>query len=100
MSTYIILSRLTDKGAETLKDKPQRLKEVNKEMEGFGLKAVAQYGVFGEYDFVNIVEAPNDAAMAKAMVNLNSRGTIKTTTMTAIPVDELIKILKSKLTPP
>ncbi len=96
MSTYIILSRLTDKGAETLKDKPQRLKEVNKEMEGFGLKAVAQYGVFGEYDFVNIVEAPNDAAMAKAMVNLNSRGTIKTTTMTAIPVDELIKILKSK----
>ena len=92
---YIILSRLTDEGAETLKEKPERIKEVNAELEKMGVKVIEQYAVFGEYDFVNIVEADDNATVMKAMVELASRGTIRTVTMPAIPVDEFIEKLKS-----
>ncbi|MCX8152237.1 MAG: GYD domain-containing protein [Archaeoglobaceae archaeon] len=92
---YIILSRLTDEGAETLKRRPERLKEVNQELEKMGVKVIEQYAVFGEYDFVNIVEANDNATLMKAMVELASRGTIRTVTMPAITVDELIEKLKS-----
>lgn len=92
---YVILSRLTDEGAETLKEKPERIKEVNQELERMGIKVLEQYAVFGEYDFVNVVEAEDNAAVMKAMVELASRGTIRTVTMPAIPVDELIEKLKS-----
>jgi uncharacterized protein with GYD domain len=91
---YVVLSRLTDEGAKTLKERPQRLKEVNQELEKMGLKVLEQYAVLGEYDFVNIVEANDDLTVAKAMLELASRGTIRTVTMPAIPVDELIKKLK------
>ncbi|MHC1587480.1 MAG: GYD domain-containing protein [Candidatus Syntropharchaeia archaeon] len=91
---FVILSRLTDEGAETLKKNPERIKEVNKELESMGVKVLEQYAVFGEYDFVNIVEAEDNTVVMKAMVELASRGTIRTVTMPAIPVDELIKKLK------
>ncbi len=91
---FVILSRLTDEGAETLKEKPERIKEVNEELERMGVKVIEQYMVFGEYDFVNIVEADSNIAVMKAMVELASRGTIRTVTMPAVPVDELIEELK------
>jgi uncharacterized protein with GYD domain len=94
MKRYIILSWLTDEGAETITEKPERIKEVNEELERMGVKVLEQYAVFGQYDFVNIVEAESDADVMKAMVELASRGTIRTTTMPAIPVDEFIKKLK------
>lgn len=91
---YVILSRLTDEGAETLKERPERIKEVNSELEKMGVKVIVQYAVFGEYDFVNIVEAESNLAVMKAMVELASRGTIRTVTLPAVPVDELIAALK------
>ncbi|MEM3465961.1 MAG: GYD domain-containing protein [Candidatus Jordarchaeales archaeon] len=94
MGKYVILSRLTDEGAKTLKENPERIKEVNKELEKMGVKVLEQCVVLGQYDFVNIVEAPNELAVAKAMTELASRGTIRTMSMPAIPVDEYIKSLK------
>ena len=94
MGVYIILSRLTDEGAETLKEKPERVKEVNEELEKMGVKVLQQYVVFGEYDFVNIVEAEDNVTVMKAMVELASRGTIRTVTMPAVPVDEFLEALK------
>lgn len=91
---YIILSRLTDEGAMTLKETPERIKEVDGELEKMGLKVLNQYIVFGEYDFVNVVEAKDDITVMKAMVELSSRGTIRTTTLPAIPADEFIKEMK------
>ncbi|MDI9610912.1 MAG: GYD domain-containing protein [Archaeoglobaceae archaeon] len=90
---FVVLSRLTDEGAKTLKEKPQRIKEVNQELEKMGVKVLEQFAVFGEYDFVNIVEASDNATVMKAMLELASRGTIRTVTMPAVPVDELIKKL-------
>ncbi|MHA1606559.1 MAG: GYD domain-containing protein [Candidatus Freyarchaeota archaeon] len=94
MGRYVILSRLTDEGAKTLKKNPGRIKEVNAELEKMGVKVLEQYVVLGQYDFVNIVEAPDELTVAKAMTELASRGTIRTMSMPAIPIDEYIKSLE------
>ena len=85
---------MTPEGQRTLKNKPERIKEVNKEIEKFGVKVLEQYAVLGPYDFVNLVEAPNNDIVFKMSVELGSRGTIKILSMPSITVDELIKTLK------
>jgi len=96
LGIYIILSKLTDEGAKTLKTRPERVNEVNEELKKMGVRIIEQYAVLGEYDFVNIVEADDNITVMKAMVELASRGTIRTVTMPAIPVDDLIRNLKEK----
>jgi uncharacterized protein with GYD domain len=90
MATYIILSNLTDEGAKTLKNNPERIKEVNKEFAALGVKVLSQYALLGPYDFVNIVEGPDNLKMARVAAELASRGTLKVLTMAAIPIDEFI----------
>ncbi|MDW8095416.1 MAG: GYD domain-containing protein [Aquificaceae bacterium] len=95
MPVYVMLTSLTDEGMKTLKQKPERIKEVDKEiMERFGVKVLAQYAVMGPYDFVNILEAPDNDSIVKMAIELGSRGTIRTLTMPAIDVDQLVKDLK------
>jgi uncharacterized protein with GYD domain len=96
MATYIMLSTLTDEGSVTLKTKPDRIKEVNKEIEGMGVKITAQYATLGIYDFVNILEAPDNDTIAKVSVELGSRGSVRLTTLPAISIDHFISILKKK----
>ena len=88
MATYILLSTLTDEGRKTVKDKPSRIQEVNKEIEAMGAKVVGQWAVLGPYDFVNVVEAPNNETVARISVELGARGTIQIMTLPAIPVEE------------
>jgi len=90
---YVVISTLTDEGAKTLKSRPARVEEVNRELESMGVKVLEQYAVLGSFDFINIVEAPDNATIAKAMVELASRGTIRTQTMPVIPVRELLEKL-------
>lgn len=94
MAQYILLSTLTDEGRKTVKSKPERIKEVNKEIEGMGAKVLGQYAVLGPYDFVNIVEAPSNETMAKISVALGARGTIHIMTLPAMSIDAFIKTLK------
>jgi uncharacterized protein with GYD domain len=94
MATYILLSNLTDEGAKTIKKNPGRIKEVNKELAALGVKVVSQYAVLGPYDFVNIVEGPDNETMARVSAELSSRGSIKILTMTAIPIDDFIASFK------
>ncbi len=94
MPTYILLSNLTDEGAKTVKNNPERIKEVDKEVEALGVRVVAQYATLGPYDFVNVVEAPDNATIFKLSAMLASRGTIKLTSLAAVPVDEFIAALK------
>lgn len=96
MPLFVVLSKLTDKGAETLFTKPERVKEVNKELEDMGVKVLSQYVMLGDWDFLNIVEASDEKTLLAALTNLNMRGTIRTTTYRIIPVDEFIEILKEK----
>ncbi|KPV61931.1 MAG: GYD domain protein [Candidatus Bathyarchaeota archaeon BA2] len=94
MPTYILLSTLTAEGRKTIKSKPSRIKEVNKEIEAFGAKVVAQYAVLGPYDFVNVVEAPDNDTIARVSVELGSRGTVQIMSMPAIPIDKFVAMAK------
>ncbi len=96
MATYILLSTLTDEGRKTLKERPERLQEVNREIEAMGGRVTAQYAVLGGYDFVNVLEAPDNETVARISVELGARGTIQLTTLAAIPVEEFTKMLKGR----
>jgi uncharacterized protein with GYD domain len=96
MPNYILLSNVTDEGWKTIKEKPERIKEVNKELEAMGVRVISQYAVLGPYDFVNIVEAPDNKTIGKVSIELGSRGTIKIMSMAAIPIDEFLTSKKKR----
>jgi uncharacterized protein with GYD domain len=93
MPTYIMLTSLTPDGIKTLKNNPGRVSEVNKEVEALGVKVLSQYAMLGQYDFITVVEAPDETTMAKVSVELGSRGTMQSQTLTAIPADQLSQSL-------
>lgn len=94
MARYVIVSKLTDEGAKTLKKNPGRMKEVNAELKDMGVNVLDQYAVLGDFDFLTIVEADDETTIAKAAVEILSRGSIRTATYRAIPVDDFIESLR------
>lgn len=88
-----MLSTLTDEGRKTIKMRPERIKEVNREIEKMGVKVLEQYAVLGPYDFVNIVEAANNETISRVSIELGSRGTVKIMTLAAIPIENFEKKL-------
>lgn len=89
MPTYLMLTNLTADGVRTLKNNPGRITEVNREVEQMGVKVVSQFATLGQYDFVTVVEAPDEQTMAKVSVELGSRGTMTSQTLAAIPAEDL-----------
>ncbi len=94
MAAYLMLTKLTDHGCETLKKNPERIKEVNSEVEAMGGVILVQYALLGEFDFATIIEAPDNAAVAKISLNLCSRGTVRIQTLPAVAVDDFIGSVK------
>jgi len=94
MPTYILLSTLTSEGRKTIKERPERIKEVNKEIEKFGAKVVEQYATLGRYDFVNIVEAPDNDTITRVSIELGSRGTVHIMSMPAKAIDDFLSMFK------
>ncbi len=94
MPTYVMLSRLSPEGVKTVKNNPDRVKEVNAEVEQLGAKVLAQYALLGAYDFITVLDAPDERTVARISVELGSRGTASYETLTTIPVDEFISSLK------
>jgi uncharacterized protein with GYD domain len=90
-----MLSRLTEKGVQTLHSNPARLREVNRDVEELGARVLHQWAALGEYDFVNVVEAPDDLAIAKLSVKLGARGSVQFSTLPLVSVDELLTALES-----
>ena len=93
MPTYILLTTLTPDGVQTVKNNPQRINEVNKEVEQLGATVKAQWATLGHVDFISIIEAPDEGTMARVSLELGSRGTGRYETLAAIPVDEFIASL-------
>jgi uncharacterized protein with GYD domain len=100
VATYIMLSRLTDEGRKTLKERPERLNAVNKEVEAMGGRITAQYAILGAYDFVNVLEAPSNEVVARISVELGSRGTVEIATYPAISVSTFTGLLAEGSTTP
>jgi uncharacterized protein with GYD domain len=93
MAHFILLTNLTSDGVKTIKNNPARITEVNSEMEQIGLKVLHQWATLGEYDFISVIEAPDAETMARASVELGSRGTSRNATLTAIPVEDFANSL-------
>ena len=93
MPTYIMLTTLTAQGVQTLKANPDRLREVNRDVEELGARVLHQWALLGPYDFVNVVEAPDAATMAKVSVALGARGSSKLQTYEAIEIDDFLNQL-------
>ena len=94
MATYVMLSTLTDEGRKTMKERPERLQEVNKEIERMGARVVMQYAVLGAYDFINVIEAPSNEVIARISVELGARGTVQLTTLPALGIDAFTQMLR------
>jgi len=94
MAYYLQLVVLTDKGRRNFEENPEWIKELDKEIENMGAKILTQYGLLGQYDFVNIIEAPSDEIAAKIAIKLSATGTVSPMTLAAIPLDTLIATLK------
>lgn len=90
MPTYIMLSTLSPDGVQTVKNNPARIREVNQELEQLGATVKAQWATLGRFDFVNVVEAPDEKTMSRVSLELGSRGTATFETLTAIPIDDFI----------
>ncbi len=90
MGTYVLLSTLTDEGRKTVRHRPERIQEVNREIEAWGAHVTAQYAVLGNYDFVNIVEAPDNETIARVSLELGARGTIQIVSLPAFPIEQFI----------
>lgn len=90
MPTYIMLSTLTPEGVQTVKDNPGRIREVNREVQAFGAVVVSQWATLGQYDFINVVEAPDEKTIARISIELGARGTARYETLTALTVEEFI----------
>ena len=93
MPTYIMLATLSSEGIQTVKNNPSRVKEVNDEVEQLGATVKAQWATLGQFDFISVVEAPDDLTMARVSLELGSRGTGRYESLSAIPVDEYIDSL-------
>jgi len=96
MPLYIMFTTLTDYGRKTVKENPERIREVSKEVESMGAKVLKQYAVLGQYDFVNILDAPNNEVISNVAIELGSRGTVQTMTIPAIELDDFINCLLKK----
>lgn len=94
MPKFVMLSSLGPDGYAKLVDSPERLLEVNDDVESMGVKVLAQFALLGQYDFLNILEAPDEVTMARVATLLASRGTLKTVTLPAIDVEEYIAAMR------
>ena len=93
MPKYLMLSRLSEQGLQTLRANPERVREVNKDVEEMGAKVLHQWFALGPHDFVNVIEAPDEKTMARISLELGSRGTAHYESLAAIPIDEFIASL-------
>jgi uncharacterized protein with GYD domain len=93
--TYILLSQLSPQGVQTLKSNPDRLREVNRDVEELGAKVLHQWATLGEFDFINVVEAPDEATIARVSVSLGARGSTKIQTLPALAVDDFLRSIES-----
>ena len=94
MPIFILLSTLTQQGVQTLKANPERLLQVNRDIEELGVKVLHQWATLGEFDFVNVVEAPDIATVARVSVTISSRGSTRIETLPALDIDDFLRTLE------
>ena len=88
-----MLSTLGPDGSARLREDPGRLHEVTAEVEAMGVQVLEQFALLGQWDFLNIIEAPDVTTMARVATSLAARGTLKTMTLPIVEIDDLVAAL-------
>jgi uncharacterized protein with GYD domain len=96
MNHYVLLSKLTSEGARSLWASPRRAREVNEEIEEYGCQVISQFATLGPYDFVSVIEAPDNQAVLRLSAMLSSRGTMEIVSMPAVWVVDFLDGLKPR----
>ena len=96
MPIYIALTNVSADGRKAIKEDPKRIKANNKDIEAMGVKIIAQYATLGQYDFINIFEAPNDDAIFRVALNLTGKGVDQVQTLSAMTLDDFIAATQKK----
>ncbi|HXW34655.1 MAG TPA: GYD domain-containing protein [Acidimicrobiales bacterium] len=94
MPTFLMLSTVGPDGMATLRENPRRIQQVNEEVSSMGARVVSQWALLGQYDFATILEAPDEQTIARVAVALGARGTLKTKTLMAMPVEEFLSAIE------
>ena len=94
MPIFILLTTLSQQGIQTLKSNPERLRQVNQDVEELGCRVLHQWATLGEFDFVNVVEAPDIATVARVSVALGARGSTRVETLPALEIEEFLRALE------
>jgi uncharacterized protein with GYD domain len=90
---FVLLSTLSQQGIQTLKSNPERLRQVNHDVEELGAKVLHQWATLGAFDFVNVVEAPDIETVAKVSVALGARGSTRIQTLPALDIEDFLRTL-------
>jgi uncharacterized protein with GYD domain len=90
---FILLSTLSQQGVQTLKSNPERLRQVNQDVEELGARVLHQWATLGEFDFVNVVEAPDVETIARVSVALGARGSTRIQTLPALEIEDFLQTL-------
>jgi uncharacterized protein with GYD domain len=99
VALYIMLSTLSESGRKVLRDRPGWIRKVNADVTRMGARVVEQYALLGPYDFLSVIEAPDNATVSRVSVELGARGGVAGMTMAAIPLDEFIARLERGASP-
>jgi uncharacterized protein with GYD domain len=94
MVRSVLLMKLTEQGAKTIKDAPQRQEQAIKAFEKMGGKLLGFYVITGEYDYVAIGEMPSDEAALTFVLGLTAQGNVKVTTCKAYTQQEFAAAVK------
>ena len=89
MPTYTQLMTLTPEGRSNMLRDSQTVLRSQNAVRVPGVVVLGLYGVLGDYDFVNIVEAPDNAAAARFSLELGVSAGAHITTLPAIPISRL-----------
>jgi uncharacterized protein with GYD domain len=93
---YVMLSTLSESGRKVLRERPGWIRKVNRELAGRGVKVLAQYALLGPYDFVTVLEAPDNETVSSLSIEMGARGSVQMMTLPAIPLDAFIGRLEPR----
>ena len=95
MPTYITLGQWTEQGIKAVKDSPNRIAKARRMFHDAGAEVKGVYMTMGRFDIVALCEAPDDATMARLMLNLSQGGNVRFETMKAFGEKEHLEIIAS-----
>lgn len=93
MASFVILGSYTEQGVQNIKDLPTRVAAVKEAISAAGGRMIAFYLTMGEYDFLSVVESPDDETAAQLLLQTNMQGNVRTKSLRAFTEDEAAAIV-------